>query len=61
MRAGFLWPADGVNEAEYLTYVPRGLDWHVLRYGAGTHSEDLNPDVLLAYADPKVISAAILQ
>ena len=61
MRAGFLWPADGVNEAEYLTYVPRGLDWHVLRYGAGTHSEDLNPDVLLAYADPKVISAAALR
>lgn len=58
MRAGFLWPADGLNEAEYLTYLPKGLDWHVLRYWAGTDSEELTADVLSAYAQPDVISKA---
>lgn len=57
-RIGFLWPADGVNEAEYRCFVPPDFDWLVARYTAETTTEELTPDVLSAYAEPEVLMRA---
>lgn len=57
-RIGFLWPADGLNEAEYRAFVPAGLDWLVARYDACTETEDLTPETLAAYAAPEVMRRA---
>ncbi len=57
-RIGFLWPADGLNDDEYLRFVPPGLSWLTARYQAGTETEDLTRDVLTAYADPEVLRRA---
>ena len=57
-RIGFLWPADGLNDAEYLKFLPPGIDWLLARYDAGTETEDLTPETLSAYADPAVMTRA---
>lgn len=57
-RVGFLWPADGLNDAEYLKFLPPELDWFVARYDAGTETEDLTPETLAAYAEPAVMTRA---
>lgn len=57
-RIGFLWPADGLNDAEFLAFVPTGVDWLVARYDAGTETEDLTPETLTAYAKPDVMTRA---
>jgi 4-aminobutyrate aminotransferase-like enzyme len=54
-RIGFLWPADGLNDEEYLRFVPDGVSWLTARYDAGTDTEDLTREVLSAYADPVVL------
>jgi len=54
-RIGFLWPADGVNDDEYLRFVTDDVSWLTARYDAGTDSEDLTHEVLSAYADPEVL------
>ena len=54
-RIGFLWPADGLNDDEYLRFVPDGVSWLTARYDAGTETEDLTHEVLSAYADPEVL------
>lgn len=54
-RIGFLWPADGLNDDEYLRFVPAGVSWLTARYDAGTQTEDLTREVLSAYADPEVL------
>ena len=37
-RIGFLWPADGLNDDEYLRFVPEGVTWLTARYDAGTET-----------------------
>lgn len=59
-RIGFLWPADGLNEDEYLAFLPSGVSWLTARYDAGTATEELNEEVLSAYADPAVMRRAAL-
>ena len=58
MKIGFLWPADGLNEAEYLNFLPDRLSFHVQRFDAGTETENLVPEVLSAYADPTNLALA---
>ena len=58
MKIGFLWPADGLNEAEYLHFLPDRLNFHVQRFDAGTDTEDLVVEVLSAYADPGNLASA---
>ena len=58
MKIGFLWPADGLNEAEYLHFLPDRLNFHVQRFDAGTDTEDLVVEVLSAYADPENLALA---
>ena len=58
MKIGFLWPADGLNDSEYLKFLPEGLSWYVQRYNADTDSEELIADVLIAYADPENLASA---
>ena len=58
MKIGFLWPADGLNEAEYLNFLPDNLNFHVQRFDAGTDTEDLVVEVLSAYADPENLALA---
>lgn len=57
-RIGFLWPADGLNDDEYLAFVPAGVSWLTARYTAGTETEDLTEEVLSAYAAPSVLGTA---
>ena len=57
-RIGFLWPADGLNDAEYLRFVPPNVDWLVARYDAGTETEELTEATLSAYASPEVMTKA---
>lgn len=57
-RIGFLWPADGLNDAEYLAFVPPGVDWLLARYDAGTETEELTQATLTAYANPDVMIRA---
>ena len=61
MKIGFLWPADGLNEAEYLNFLPDRLNFHVQRFDAGTETENLVPEVLSAYADPDNLALAALK
>ncbi len=58
MKIGFLWPADGLNDAEFLAYLPEGVTWHTARYDAGTEPEELTVETLKAYADPAVLARA---
>lgn len=58
MRVGFLWPADGLNDAEFLIYLSENLTWHTARYDAGTETEELTVETLSAYADPAVLRNA---
>jgi 4-aminobutyrate aminotransferase-like enzyme/maleate cis-trans isomerase len=57
-RIGFLWPADGLNDDEYLAFLPPGLAWLTARYDAGTETEALTREVLSAYASPAVMTRA---
>lgn len=59
-RIGFLWPADGLTEDEYLAFLPPGVSWLTARYDAGTATEELTAEVLSAYADPAVMRRAAL-
>lgn len=54
-RIGFLWPADGLNDDEYLRFVPEGVTWLTARYDAGTETELLTREVLSAYSDPEIL------
>ena len=58
MKIGFLWPSDGLNEAEYLHFIPDRMNFHVQRYDADTDTEDLVAEVLSAYADPENLALA---
>ncbi len=58
MKIGFLWPADGLNESEYLHFLPDRMNFHVQRFDAGTDTEDLVVEVLSAYANPDNLALA---
>lgn len=57
-RIGFLWPADGLNDDEFLAFLPEDASWLTTRYDAGTETEELTCAVLSAYADPETLRRA---
>ncbi len=57
-RIGFLWPADGLNDDEYWSYLPDCVAWLTARYTPATGDETLTLDTIDAYADPALIARA---
>lgn len=57
-RIGFLWPADGLNDDEYWSYLPVGVSWLTARYTPDLGSEALTISTIEAYADPALLAHA---
>ena len=61
-RIGFLFPADGLNDDEFWSYLPDGVAWLTMRYPGTLPDQPLNHATFAASADlgPMVAAARVL-